>query len=111
MPFCLQTKVALREPKKIRMMEWFVWFVTCQTCVRCLRIVRNAPSNFLQLYGLRPFAPYIFAGSLNALAWTITPILIVVVLFLATARVIHAIRDAPERAGTVEFTLSTLPTL
>jgi hypothetical protein len=81
------------------------------TCVRCLRIARNAPSNSLQLYGLRPFAPYIFAGSLNALAWTITPILIVVVLFLATARVIHAIQDAPEPAGAVEFTLSTLPTL
>jgi heme/copper-type cytochrome/quinol oxidase subunit 2 len=29
------------------------------------------------------------------LAWTIIPILIVVVLFLATARVIHAIQDAP----------------
>ena len=66
------------------------------TCVRCFRIARTAPSNSLQLYGLRPFVPYIFAGSLNALAWTITPILIVVVLFLATARVIHAIQDAPE---------------
>ena len=29
-------------------------------------------------------------------AWTIIPILIVVVLFLATARVIHALQDAPE---------------
>ena len=33
------------------------------------------------------------------LAWTIIPILIVVVLFLATARVIHAVQDAPEPAG------------
>jgi cytochrome c oxidase subunit 2 len=36
------------------------------------------------------------------LAWTIIPILIVVVLFLATARVIHAIQDAPEPAGAVD---------
>jgi len=33
------------------------------------------------------------------LAWTIIPTLIVVVLFLATARVIHAVQDAPEQAG------------
>jgi cytochrome c oxidase subunit 2 len=35
-------------------------------------------------------------------AWTIIPILIVVVLFLATARVIHAIQDAPEPTGAVQ---------
>jgi cytochrome c oxidase subunit II len=39
------------------------------------------------------------------LAWTIIPILIVVVLFLATARVIHAVQDAPEPAGAVEVTV------
>ena len=37
-------------------------------------------------------------------AWTIIPILIVVVLFLATARVIHAIQDAPEPANAVQVT-------
>src|SRR5580693_1981582 len=36
------------------------------------------------------------------LAWTIIPILIVVVLFLATARVIHATQDAPEPAGALD---------
>jgi cytochrome c oxidase subunit II len=36
------------------------------------------------------------------LAWTIIPILIVFVLFLATARVIHAIEDAPEPAGALD---------
>jgi len=36
------------------------------------------------------------------LAWTIIPILIVVVLFLATARVIHAVQDAPEPAGALD---------
>jgi cytochrome c oxidase subunit 2 len=38
------------------------------------------------------------------LAWTIIPILIVVVLFLATARVIHAIQDAPKPHEAVEVT-------
>jgi cytochrome c oxidase subunit II len=36
------------------------------------------------------------------LAWTIIPILIVVVLFLATARVIHAIQDAAEPPGALD---------
>jgi cytochrome c oxidase subunit II len=38
------------------------------------------------------------------LAWTIMPILIVVVLFLATARVIHAIQDAPQPPSAIEVT-------
>src|SRR5262249_50416317 len=37
-------------------------------------------------------------------AWTIIPVLIVVVLFLATARGIHAIQDAPKPATAVEVT-------
>jgi cytochrome c oxidase subunit 2 len=38
-------------------------------------------------------------------AWTIIPILIVVVLYIATARVIHAIQDAPKPASAVEVTV------
>jgi cytochrome c oxidase subunit 2 len=44
----------------------------------------------------------VYGSTQIELAWTIIPILIVVVLFLATARVIHAIEDAPEPAGAVE---------
>jgi cytochrome c oxidase subunit 2 len=44
----------------------------------------------------------VYGSTQIELAWTIIPILIVVVLFLATARVIHAIQDAPEPAGAVE---------
>src|SRR5258707_9042339 len=46
----------------------------------------------------------VYGSTQIELAWTIIPILIVVVLFLATARVIHAIQDAPEPAGAVEGT-------
>src|SRR5258706_9565792 len=41
----------------------------------------------------------VYGSTQIELAWTIIPTLIVVVLFLATARVIHAIQDAPEPAG------------
>ncbi len=57
--------------------------------------VRDAGREPAQVYG----------STQIELAWTIIPILIVVVLFLATARVIHAIEDAPEPAAAVEVTV------
>ena len=46
----------------------------------------------------------VYGSTQIELAWTIIPILIVVVLFLATARVIHAIQDAPQPPGAIEVT-------
>ncbi len=46
----------------------------------------------------------VYGSTQIELAWTIIPILIVVVLFLATARVIHAIQDAPKPATALEVT-------
>ena len=38
--------------------------------------------------------PQVYGSNPLELAWTVIPVLIVLVLFLATARVIHAIQDA-----------------
>jgi cytochrome c oxidase subunit 2 len=46
----------------------------------------------------------VYGSTQIELAWTIIPILIVVVLFLATARVIHAIQDVPVSAAGLEVT-------
>src|SRR5205807_10167801 len=46
----------------------------------------------------------VYGSTQIELAWTVIPILIVVVLFLATARVIHAIQDAPRPAAALEVT-------
>jgi len=46
----------------------------------------------------------VYGSTQIELAWTIIPILIVVVLFLATARVIHAIQDASEPPSAIEVT-------
>ena len=46
----------------------------------------------------------VYGSTQIELAWTIIPILIVVALFLVTARVIHAIQDAPKPAEAVEVT-------
>ncbi len=47
----------------------------------------------------------VYGSTQIELAWTVIPILIVVVLFLATARVIHSIQDAPKPAKAVEVTV------
>jgi cytochrome c oxidase subunit 2 len=46
--------------------------------------------------------PQIYGSNQMELAWTVIPVVIVVVLFLATARVIHAVEDAKFPAGTLE---------
>src|SRR6202142_3452901 len=46
----------------------------------------------------------VYGSTQIELAWTVIPILIVVVLFLATARVIHAVQDAPEPPTALEIT-------
>ena len=45
----------------------------------------------------------VYGSTQIELAWTIIPILIVVVLYLATARVIHAVQDALEPATAVDI--------
>ena len=46
----------------------------------------------------------IYGSNQVELAWTVIPMLIVVVLFLATARVIHAVQDTRLPADTIEIT-------
>jgi cytochrome c oxidase subunit 2 len=49
--------------------------------------------------------PQVYGSNQVELAWTVIPVLIVLILFLATARVIHSIEDAPEPAGAVQITV------
>ena len=47
----------------------------------------------------------VYGSTQIELAWTVIPILIVVVLFLATARVIHALQDAVKPANALDVTV------
>jgi len=47
----------------------------------------------------------VYGSTQIELAWTVIPILIVAVLFAATARVIHAIQDAPKPPTAIEVTV------
>jgi len=46
----------------------------------------------------------VYGSNQIELAWTVIPILIVLVLFLATARVIRSIQDAPQPPGAIDVT-------
>jgi len=47
----------------------------------------------------------VYGSTQIELAWTVIPVLIVVVLFAASARVLHAIQDAPQPPGALEVTV------
>ncbi len=48
--------------------------------------------------------PQIYGSDQVELAWTVLPVLIVMVLFMTSARVIHAVQDARRPPGTIEVT-------
>jgi cytochrome c oxidase subunit 2 len=47
----------------------------------------------------------IYGSDQLELAWTVIPVLIVIVLFMTSARVIHAVQDARRPPGTIEVTV------
>jgi cytochrome c oxidase subunit II len=49
--------------------------------------------------------PQIYGSTQVELAWTVIPVLIVVVLFLTTARIIFAIQDAPKPTSALDVTV------
>ncbi|WP_263415789.1 cytochrome c oxidase subunit II [Terriglobus albidus] len=49
--------------------------------------------------------PQVFGSTQIELAWTIIPILLIIVLFLGTARVIFAVQDAPKPASALDVTV------
>jgi heme/copper-type cytochrome/quinol oxidase subunit 2 len=52
--------------------------------------------------------PQVYGSNQVELAWTVIPVLIVLVLFLVTARVIHSIQDAPQPPGAIELSPSAI---
>jgi cytochrome c oxidase subunit 2 len=89
----------------IRHLSHFVLGVTGLIFLVVFSLLTYAVATFRSRAGDTAREPAQVYGSTQIeLAWTIIPILIVVVLFLATARVIHAIQDAPKPATALEVT-------
>jgi cytochrome c oxidase subunit 2 len=86
-------------------LSWFVLAITTVIFLVVATLLTYAIFKFRNKAGDAQREPAQVYGSTQIeLAWTVIPILIVVVLFLATARVIHAIQDAPKPAAAVEVT-------
>ena len=49
--------------------------------------------------------PQVYGSNQVELAWTVTPVLIVLILFFAAARVIHAVQQAPEPSDAIKVTV------
>jgi cytochrome c oxidase subunit II len=87
----------------IRHLSFFVLSITGLIFLVVTTLLIYAIVKFRDKSGDRGREPAQVYGSTQIeLAWTVIPILIVVVLFVATARVIHAIQDAPKPSTAVE---------
>jgi cytochrome c oxidase subunit II len=90
----------------IRHLSFFVLAVTGLIFLVVFTLLMYVVVRFRSKSGDRGREPAQVYGSTQIeLAWTVIPILIVAVLFAATARVIHAIEDAPKPATALDVTV------
>ncbi len=82
----------------------FVLAVTGAIFITVFSLLAYAAIKYRHRAGDDREPPQIYGSNQMELAWTVIPVLIVVVLFLATARVIHAVEDARFPSGTLEIT-------
>jgi cytochrome c oxidase subunit 2 len=67
-------------------------------------LMANAITRFRRRSVDGPEPPQAYGSNQIELAWTVIPVLVVLIVFMATARVIHAIQDARMPKGTIEVT-------
>jgi len=91
--------------ESIRHLSYFVFAITGLIFLVVFILLTYAVVKFRdKTMGSEREPAQVYGSTQIELAWTIIPILIVVVLFLATARVIHAIQDAPKPATALDVT-------
>jgi cytochrome c oxidase subunit 2 len=89
--------------KSIDDLSHFVLAITGLIFVVVFALLTYAVVKYRKRHGYEGREPAQVYGSAQIeLAWTVIPILIVVVLFLATARVVHSIQDAPKPENALE---------
>jgi cytochrome c oxidase subunit 2 len=87
-------------------LSWFVFAITGAIFVFVAGLLSLAILRYRARKTDSPSEPPQVYGSNNIeLAWTVIPVLIVVVLFLSTARIIFAIQDAPKPASATDVTV------
>jgi cytochrome c oxidase subunit 2 len=108
--FALKTNTSIFSPastpsQSIFSLSMFVFAVTGGIFIVVSALIAYSAVRFRQRKdddGSEP--PQIYGSNQIELSWTIIPVLIVVVLFLATARIIFAIQDAPKPQNALDVT-------
>ena len=87
-------------------LSWFVFSITAVIFVVVAGLLVYAVVKFRGRAADAGREPAQVYGSTQIeLAWTVIPVLIVCVLFLSTARIIHAVQDAPRPAAALDVTV------
>src|SRR5258706_3246113 len=89
---------------KIYGLSLMVLAITGLIFVIVFGLIAYAATKFRRRSEDGPEPPQVYGSNQIELAWTVIPVLIVLVLFMATTRVIHAIQDARMPKGAVEVT-------
>jgi cytochrome c oxidase subunit II len=90
---------------EINSLSLFVWVITGLIFVGVSALLVYALIKFRARPDDSTEPPQVFGSLQIELSWTIIPILIIVVLFLTTARVLFSIQDAPEPQDALEVTV------
>lgn len=100
------TAPASTPAHEIQTLMWFTLSITGGIFVVVGGLLTYAVIKYRARTGDPPSEPAQIYGSTQIeLAWTVIPVLIVLVLFLTTARLIFAIQDAPEPQSALDVTV------
>ena len=100
------TAPASTPAHEIQTLAWFTLSITGGIFFVVAGLLTYAVIKYRAKASDPPSEPAQIYGSTQIeLAWTVIPVLIVVVLFLTTARVILAMQDAPEPASALDVTV------
>ncbi len=90
---------------QVNRLSWFVLGICGLIYVGVSGLLIYAVWRFRAKPGDRTEPPQVFGSVQIELSWTIIPILIIVVLFLTTARVLFSVQDAPKPASAIDVTV------
>ncbi|MBW8869528.1 MAG: cytochrome c oxidase subunit II [Acidobacteriales bacterium] len=91
--------------REVHGLSIFVLIITGGIFVGVASLLVFALVRFRHRTGDMTEPPQVFGSMQIELAWTIIPILLIIVLFLGTARVIFAVQDAPKPASALDVTV------
>jgi cytochrome c oxidase subunit 2 len=90
---------------ELQQLSFFVLVITGSIFVVVSALLVYALVHFRERPGDATEPPQVFGSIQIELSWTIIPILVIVVLFLITARVLFSVQDAPKPTTALDVTV------